>query len=137
MLDMGYPAGQIYQNEAGDYGWTETVVTKPQMDGWLDAALIEGSIETYDVVTLTEYKRYEHGIDGSVGGRPGTHDDCVKADEACIIGMHHAPRRFQSPKERREPGVGAYSQTASERAAGAFFGRTMDTRDLSRFRSRM
>jgi len=138
MLDMGYPSGQIYQNEAGDYGWTETTITKPQMDGMLDTAIIEGSIETYDIVTLTEYKRYEHGIDGKVEGRPGTHDDCVKADEACLIGINHAPRRFQSPKERRETAVGMYGQTASERAAGAFYGnRQEQVRDLSRFKSRM
>ena len=141
MLGMGYPSGQIYQNERGDYGWTETTITKPQMDGWMDAALIEGSIETYDIITLTEYKRYEQNAEGLAGARPGTHDDCVKADEACIIAIAHAPRRLETPAQRRDAMTATarptYAQTASERAAGAFFGRQQQPRDLSRFRSRM
>ncbi len=138
MLDLGYPAGQIYQNEAGDYGWTETTVTKPQMDGWLDGAILEGSIETYDQVTLTEYKRYEYDHEGRVGGRPGTHDDCVKADEACLIAMAHAPRRLETPAQRQAAMTGgSYAESASERAAGAFYGQQQPARDLSRFKSRM
>lgn len=103
MIERGYPYGQMYcrRDESKlatpqDYeylGFEETTVSRPKLYHWLDMAIMDHSIETFDAVTLNEYRTFEIDKDGIPRARAGCKDDCVSSDAFTVVGIRRAPRR--------------------------------------------
>jgi hypothetical protein len=133
VVERGYPYSRIYHRrdenkissiEYDELGYIETTVTRPMMIGWLDSAINERSITTYDPVTINEYLAFEIDKDGKCQARRGMHDDCVTADCLSVVGIRRGPERPAPPNIRTVPdpysAPKTYGQTARERASAAF-----------------
>jgi hypothetical protein len=69
---------RIYR-QSGQAGWLTTSVSRPEVLGRLDAALVERPECFQSRKLLAECRSFVRLADGSSGARPGTHDDRVMA----------------------------------------------------------
>lgn len=131
LIDLTYPAVLIfnkhllselqglppYRGEVKyhDLGWDTNVATRPLMIQKLDDAILNHTIETYDAVTIEEYRHFCYNSDGKPEAEPGYHDDAVMADALCQIAMifarklmpfrkQQAARAAQLPRKYGQPG---------------------------------
>lgn len=84
LKDRSYPnlhAKQVFnkmnQIVTKEYGWETTGTSKPIMIDDLARALNDGELQTHHQRTHSELRAFAILNDGSLGGPPGIHDDCV------------------------------------------------------------
>jgi hypothetical protein len=124
ILDLGYPMGHVYRREGGqsqtnqkeaqlsELGFVTGRTSKPQLISGLDSAILFRSIETYDVITINEYKTYEQSDNlqnGGTGARVGCFDDCVIADALCVLGIGKYPASLRQQANKKRPQVVRYA----------------------------
>lgn len=81
-----------YQGQVGyrDFGWHTGAHNRPTLIQFLDDAINARTIETYDGITIEEYKHFCYNADGKPEAEPGYHDDCVLADALCCVAIRFA-----------------------------------------------
>jgi hypothetical protein len=84
-----------------DLGWDPNRASRPTLFQKLDDAMFRRTIETYDQVTLDEYRHFCYNSEGKPEAEPGYHDDCVIADALCVIAM---PFALKMEPLRKRPG---------------------------------
>lgn len=121
VLDLMYPMAHIYRrsgNTAGasplnieidDLGWPTGATTRPRLVSALDTAILTHSIETYDPITLNEYRSFEVSKAGKDEARTGTHDDAVMADALCVIGIQEFPPMLRRAQALTRPQIVKYA----------------------------
>lgn len=148
MIDFGYPLHLFYcryDEDKGvpkrfeEIGYVESTIDRPKLYSWLDTAIIDGSIDTVDAVTINEYLAFEYDPkDGTPRAKPGHKDDCVSADGFAVVGIRRAPRRESSLNERELTADQRYGLSQREQAAAAVYGQSGEEPPWgSRFRDRM
>lgn len=75
-----------------DLGWDTNVGNRPLLIQKLDDAILKHTIETYDAVTIEEYRHFCYNADGKPEAEPGFHDDCVMSDALCQIAIIFAKK---------------------------------------------
>jgi hypothetical protein len=119
LLELGYPQALIFnrhlfdefqglppyrgQISYHDLGFDTSLKTRPVAIQKLDDAILKHTIETYDAVTIEEYRHFCYNPDGKPEAEPGYHDDCVMSDALCVIGMTFA-KKFEQVKAHKAVG---------------------------------
>lgn len=116
LLELGYPEDLIWNrhmfneiagqpHHAGkvayqDLGWNTSATNRPTLIDFLDNAITGHTIETYDDLTIQEYRHFCYGP-RKPEAEPGHHDDLVISDCLCVAGIwlvqHRRPRRVGPP----------------------------------------
>ena len=112
LLELGYPEDLIwnrhmYSEIAGqprhqgkiayhDLGWNTGETNRPTMIAFLDDAITGHTIETYDELTIQEYRHFCYGP-RKVEAEAGWHDDLVIADCLCCVGIWLVHKGGQDP----------------------------------------
>jgi len=154
LIALGYPSDRLYHrviyDEAGrpatnKIGFKTTSTTRDQWIAAYESALAgfgDGGLILRSKVSIREAYSFKIKTGGRAEAESGCHDDTCTSGGLSAIGLPYARELFASTelaKQEKQHGKfdPSYGQTASERAAGAFYGQVTQQRDLNRFRSRM
>ena len=130
ILDLLYPIGHVYRRKGGrrtgspvtpeidDLGFPTGPTTKPQLVSGLDSAILFHTIETYDAITINEYKSFEADKNGHTGARQGCFDDCVIADALTVLGIGEFPATLRQQANKIRPQLVKYAIGGPNRTGG-------------------
>lgn len=109
LLAKGYPPARIYKRKYTDkqgqavsekFGWLSNEATRTQLLGYLQLALLEGTVILKSDVSVQELFSFVIHPDGKAAAALGSHDDCVFADGYMVVGFNQAPK-FEHEGQRK------------------------------------
>ena len=125
LLGAGYPPGLIYhrlrqpdddpKERADKIGWKTSMVTRPQLLSWYDAAIREMSIYIRDPIVCQEARTFVIKPNGKSEAQKRCHDDCVIADALTVIGIMQMPKpKAPADAVLARPQISKYGQHTVE-----------------------
>ena len=121
VLDLLYPIGHIFRRDGGrkqgsqttphldELGFITGRTTKPSLVSGLNSAMLFHTIETYDAVTINEYKSFEQDKEGGASARTGCFDDCVISDALSVLGIAKFPSSLRTEAAKQKPQIVRYA----------------------------
>lgn len=123
VMNTEYPAGLLYhrsvtpdqdpQVRSDRIGWATSGTSRPQLLGYLDDAIRQGSIHVHDPITQGELLTFIIKPNGKAEAQAQCHDDCVIALALAVVVIQRMSRPVM-PAERGAPQIGKYGKTRQD-----------------------